>query len=89
MLGIVNAKRIWAENRAFWQAHPTPLEQEIVFASTGVKQPELDPCTYVSALAGDGHPDQSPRHLTCRQRSKANLLQATRSAAASRSAGRA
>ena len=54
MLGIVNAKRIWAENRAFWQAHATPLEQEIVFASTGVKQPELDPCTYVAALAGDG-----------------------------------
>ena len=54
MLAIVNAKRVWAENNAFWQAHPTPLEQAIIFASTGVKQQGLDPCTYVTALAGDG-----------------------------------
>jgi len=53
MLGIVNAKRAWASNRDFWKAHPTPLEQEIVFASTGVKQAGLDPCRYVAALAGD------------------------------------
>lgn len=53
MLGIVNAKRAWAANRDFWKAHPTPLEQEIVFASTGVKQAGLDPCRYVAALAGD------------------------------------
>jgi transaldolase len=53
MLGIVNAKRAWASNRAFWKSHPTPLEQEIVFASTGVKQAGLDPCRYVTALAGD------------------------------------
>jgi len=53
MLGIVNAKRAWAANRDFWKGHPTPLEQEIVFASTGVKQAGLDPCRYVAALAGD------------------------------------
>ncbi|MFN5755516.1 MAG: transaldolase family protein [Planctomycetia bacterium] len=53
MLGIVNAKRAWAANRDFWKAHPTPLEQEIVFASTGVKQAGVDPCRYVAALAGD------------------------------------
>lgn len=53
MLGIVNAKRAWAANRDFWKAHATPLEQEIVFASTGVKQAGLDPCRYVAALAGD------------------------------------
>ena len=53
MLGIVNAKRAWDSNRDFWKAHPTPLEQEIVFASTGVKQAGLDPCRYVAALAGD------------------------------------
>lgn len=52
MLAIVNAKRLWAANRAFWAAHPTPLAQEIVFASTGVKQPGVDPCRYVAALAG-------------------------------------
>lgn len=53
MLAIVNAKRVWAANRDFWAAHPTPLEQEIVFASTGVKQAGVDPCRYVAALAGD------------------------------------
>lgn len=53
MLAIVNAKRAWAANRDFWAANPTPLEQEIVFASTGVKQAGVDPCRYVAALAGD------------------------------------
>lgn len=52
MVGIVNAKRIWAENRQFWADHPTPLEQEIIFASTGVKNPEEDPAKYVAAFAG-------------------------------------
>lgn len=53
-LAIVNAKRVWADNASFWRDHPTPLDQAIVFASTGVKQQGLDPCTYVTALAGDG-----------------------------------
>ncbi|MGN6135338.1 MAG: transaldolase family protein [Aureliella sp.] len=51
-LGIVNAKRIWQANREFWQAHPTPLEQEIIFASTGTKDPKDPPWKYVEALAG-------------------------------------
>ncbi len=49
---IVNAKRIWNANRIFWQRHPTPLAQSIVFASTGVKETGVDPCRYVAALAG-------------------------------------
>ncbi|NDC53480.1 MAG: transaldolase [Planctomycetia bacterium] len=52
MLAIANAKRTWLANRDFWREHPTPLEQEIVFASTGVKQAGVDPCLYVAALAG-------------------------------------
>ncbi|MFM8496617.1 MAG: transaldolase family protein [Planctomycetia bacterium] len=52
MLAIANAKRVWRVNHEFWQAHPTPLAQEIVFASTGVKQAGVDPCFYVAALAG-------------------------------------
>ncbi len=52
MLGIVNAKRIWAENRQFWATHPTPLKQEIVFASTGTKNPSDVPWKYVEAFAG-------------------------------------
>ncbi|MEO1971983.1 MAG: transaldolase family protein [Pirellulaceae bacterium] len=52
MVGIVNAKRIWQQNQAFWADHATTLRQEIVFASTGVKNPQDDPCKYVAALAG-------------------------------------
>ncbi len=52
MVGILNAKRIWAENQAFWKQHPTPLAQEIVFASTGTKRPEDSPWKYVEAFAG-------------------------------------
>ncbi|MBX3426466.1 MAG: transaldolase [Pirellulales bacterium] len=50
--GIVNVKMIWRENQAFWQDHPTPLAQEIVFASTGTKKPSDPPWKYVAALAG-------------------------------------
>ena len=51
-VGIVNAKRIWAENRDFWQSQSVPLEQEIIFASTGTKKPEDPPDKYVRAFAG-------------------------------------
>ena len=51
-LGIVNAKRIWQANQAFWKSHPTSLEQEIIFASTGVKDPSDPAWKYVAALAG-------------------------------------
>jgi transaldolase len=52
LVGIVNAKRMWAENQRFWQEHVTPLQQEIVFASTGTKKPSDPPDKYVEALAG-------------------------------------
>jgi transaldolase len=52
LVGIVNAKRIWAENQRFWKEHPTRLDQEIVFASTGTKRPEDPPWKYVEAFAG-------------------------------------
>jgi transaldolase len=52
MVGILNAKRIWAENRRFWSVHPTPLDQEIIFASTGTKKPGDSPWKYVEAFAG-------------------------------------
>lgn len=51
-VGIVGVKRIWRANQEFWAAHPTPLRQEIVFASTGTKRPEDPPWKYVAALAG-------------------------------------
>jgi transaldolase len=52
MVGIVNAKRIWAANKAFWAQNKTPLHQEMIFASTGTKKPEDPPWKYVEAFAG-------------------------------------
>jgi len=52
LVGIVGAKRIWAENQSFWRDKNTPLAQEIVFASTGAKLVDDPPYKYVQALAG-------------------------------------
>ena len=52
LVGIVNAKRIWRENQQFWSDKDTKLAQEIVFASTGTKDPGDFPWKYVDALAG-------------------------------------
>ena len=51
-VGILNAKRIWQENQKFWDDKNLPLEQEIVFASMGTKDPKEPKDKYVSALAG-------------------------------------
>jgi transaldolase len=51
-VGIVGVKRIWRANQEFWRRRPTPLAQEIVFASTGTKKPQDPPWKYVVALAG-------------------------------------
>jgi transaldolase len=52
MVGIVNAKRIWRENQEFWKDKGLRLQQEIVFASTGVKTAGDPPDKYVEAFAG-------------------------------------
>jgi transaldolase len=52
LVGIVNAKRIWVENRDFWYDKNLPLKQEIVFASTGTKIAGDPPWKYVRAFAG-------------------------------------
>jgi transaldolase len=51
-VGIVGAKRLWLANQQFWASRPTPLRQEIVFASTGTKNPDDPPWKYPIALAG-------------------------------------
>jgi transaldolase len=51
-VGILNAKEIWLANQKFWQVNSTPLQQEIIFASTGTKNPSDPPTKYVAALAG-------------------------------------
>jgi transaldolase len=52
MVGILNAKRIWRENQEFWQDKGLRLRQEIVFASTGVKNKGEPPDKYAEAFAG-------------------------------------
>jgi transaldolase len=52
LVGIVNAQRIWEENNVWWKQHRLPRRQEIVFASTGTKDPKLPADKYVAALAG-------------------------------------
>lgn len=51
-VGIVNAKRIWQDNQTFWKHAQPTLEQEIIFASTGTKNPKDSPWKYVEAFAG-------------------------------------
>ena len=52
VVGIVNAQRIWKENQEWWKDKNLPLKQEIIFASTGTKDPKDPPEKYVAALAG-------------------------------------
>lgn len=52
LVGIVNAKRIWANNQRFWADKGLPLQQEMIFASTGTKKPEDPADKYVAAFAG-------------------------------------
>lgn len=52
LVGILNAKRIWKANQQFWAGKNLPLEQELIFASTGTKDPSEKPWKYVEALAG-------------------------------------
>jgi transaldolase len=51
-VGILNAKRLWRDNVEFWKGKSLRLHQEIVFASTGTKDPKDPPDKYVAALAG-------------------------------------
>lgn len=52
MVGILNAQRIWKMNQGFWSAKSCPLQQDIIFASTGTKKASDRPWKYVEALAG-------------------------------------
>ncbi len=51
-VGLFNAKRLWKDNQQFWAERPTPLQQEIVFASTGTKNPDDPAWKYIGALVG-------------------------------------
>ncbi len=51
-VGILNVKRIWQDNEKWWAEKKLPLKQELIFASTGTKDPKESPDRYVAALAG-------------------------------------
>lgn len=51
-VGIANARHMWQLNQAFWKGKKLRLQQEIIFASTGTKNPEEPKDKYVEALAG-------------------------------------
>lgn len=51
-VGIVNAKQIWRQNQQFWASKGLPLQQEMIFASTGTKKKEDSPWKYVESFAG-------------------------------------
>ncbi|MBL4700369.1 MAG: transaldolase, partial [Phycisphaeraceae bacterium] len=52
MVGLVNAKRMWAVNQGFWKSKNLPLSQEMIFASTGVKKKGAPADMYVANLVG-------------------------------------
>ena len=52
LVGIVNAQRIWQDNQNWWADKNCPLQQEIIFASTGTKKASDPAWKYVAALAG-------------------------------------
>lgn len=52
LVGIVNAKQMWRMNQEFWKDKKLPLQQEIIFASTGKKLDWQAEDYYVEALAG-------------------------------------
>jgi transaldolase len=51
-VGIVNVKQLWQMNQEFWRDKKLPLQQEIIFASTGKKLPWQADDYYVENLAG-------------------------------------
>jgi transaldolase len=61
LVGIVNAKKIWQMNQAFWADKKLPLHQEMIFASTGTKNPSDPPWKYVEAFAGSDIETNPPK----------------------------
>ena len=88
-VGIVNAKRIWAENQTFWkQTRSCRSQQEMIFASTGTKKPEDPPWKYVEAFAGSDIETNPPATNDAVAKERPHLHAAGRRAAAGRGARR-
>ena len=87
-VGIVNAKRIWEENRDFWRDKKLPLAQEMIFASTGTKKTDRCAVEIRRSFRRQRHSNQPPRHQPSLHRRQSHLLFSHRRTAAARSAGR-
>jgi transaldolase len=62
-VGLVNAKRLWQSNERFWADKGLALNQEIIFASTGTKDPNAPADKYVAALVGSDIQTNPPETL--------------------------
>lgn len=61
LVGLYNAKRLYQLNEEFWQDKGLPLEQEIIFASTGAKLDWQPEDYYVEPLVGDDIQTNPPK----------------------------
>ena len=75
-VGIAIAKRAWKENAEFWASRNLPLKQEMIFASTGTKNPNDDPGKYVMAFAGSGIETNPPATNEAVQASGKSIVRA-------------
>ncbi len=60
-VGLLGVKRIWADNQRYWAEKNLPLEQEIIFASTGTKKAADPADKYIGALAGSDIQTNPPK----------------------------
>ena len=75
-VGIAIAKRVWKENSEFWASRNLSLKQEMIFASTGTKNPNDDPGKYVMAFAGSGIETNPPATNEAVQASGKSIVRA-------------
>jgi len=61
LVGLTNVKQLWKMNQDFWATHPTKLQQEIIFASTGAKLDWQEEDYYPRQLAGSGIQTNPPQ----------------------------
>ena len=62
MVGILNAKRIWAENQHFWSGRPTPLRTGDRLRQHGHEEAQRSALEICRGLCRQRHPNQSAGH---------------------------
>lgn len=62
-VGLLIAKEVWQENHQFWADKKTPLQQEIIFASTGKKLDWQPEDYYPANLAGSDIQTDPPQTI--------------------------